>query len=267
MKLTLLKSKLRQTLVAAMSGLLLALPGMCRAQSFTINDTTQGSFLDANLPATNFGGAGTFAISPASSPKGEIDSVLMFNTAAAVTSFNGLYGAGNWAITGLTLSLASNFPTQGEPVSNGIFNNINAGTFGIDWIANNSWVGGSGGGMGGTGFPNNTSVSFYDIPLLLANGVDSLGLYTYTPPGNQSYLTYNLGLDANLVSGAAAGGDVSLYFYAPTNSQVSYLFNSQNFVSDHPELTLDVTPTPEPGTFALLAAGFGGLLLVRRKGS
>src|SRR5262249_43691961 len=148
---------------------------------------TAGSFLSANAPGSNFGAAGTFAIAGATDPKGEFDSVLMFNTTAAVTSFNGLYGAGNWAITGLSLSLASNFPTQGQSVGNPIFNNINAGTFGIDWIGNNSWIGGSGGGSGGPGYPGTNSVSFNYIPLLMTNGVDSLGIFTYTPPGNPNY--------------------------------------------------------------------------------
>jgi hypothetical protein len=231
--------------------------------SYTIN-TSSGSFLSADAPTLNYGSAGTFAIAPASSSKGEFDSVLMFNTAGAVSQFNGLWGAGNWAITGLMLSLASNFPTQGESINNPIFNNINGGSFGIDWLANNNWSSGSGGGMGGTGYPNNNSVSFDYIPTLFANGSDSLGFYTYTPPGNQSYLKYNLPIDGDLVSGAEAGGAVSLYFYAPTNSQVSYLFNSQNFASNHPELTLTATPTPEPGALALLAMS-GGLLIVRRQ--
>ena len=68
--------------------------------------------------------------------------------------------------------------------------------------------------------------SFNSIPSLLSAGYDSLGTYTYTPPGNNVYANYSLSLDANLVSDAAAGGAVSLYFYAADN-QVSYLFNSR----------------------------------------
>jgi hypothetical protein len=267
MKFTLLKTKLsRAAAVVALCGMALAFPSKSNAQaSFTINGDTMGSFLSANAPTLNYGGAGTFAIAPASAPKGEFDSVLMFNTAAAVANFNGLYGIGNWAITGLSLSLASNFPTQGESISNPIFNNINGGTFGIDWIANNSWNGGNGGGMGGAGFPNTNFVSFDYIPFLLTNGVDSLGTYTYTPPGNQNHLTYDLPLDDNLVNGSAAGGNVSFYFYAPTNSQVSYLFNSTHFNSNLPEFTLDAASIPEPATLALLTTAFSGLWVVRRK--
>jgi hypothetical protein len=80
------------------------------------------------------------------------------------------------------------------------------------------------------------------------------------------YASYSLPLDANLVSDAAAGGDVSLYFYAADN-QVSYLFNSRSYSSGHPELTITAAPIPEPATAALLAAALGGFLVSRRQKS
>src|SRR6516225_8435445 len=105
--------------LAGFAGGLLALPGPGRADtSFTINNTTADAFLASgspnnpvgtNLTSLNFGGAGTLAIAPAPSTKGEFDSVIKFNTVAAVSQFNSTYGAGNWQITGATLSLASNF--------------------------------------------------------------------------------------------------------------------------------------------------------------
>src|SRR5215831_10274703 len=118
-------------LTAGAAGLLLA-PASSRADtSFTINNTTADAFLAAgstnnpvgsDLTSLNFGSAGTLAISPAGSVKGEFDSVIKFNTATAVSQFNATYGVGNWQITGLTLQLASNFATQGSQPNNGIFN-------------------------------------------------------------------------------------------------------------------------------------------------
>src|SRR5262245_23699492 len=112
-----------------------------KADTFTINNTTADAFLATGSPANpipggadltsfNFGGAGTLAIAPASSTKGRFDSIIKFNTAAAVSQFNTTYGAGNWLINGVTLSLASNFGDQGEQPNNGVFNTINGGNFG-----------------------------------------------------------------------------------------------------------------------------------------
>ena len=249
------------SLIAAACGIILALPFTGKAARHTPSTTPLPTrFCRAASPTLNFGGAGTLAIAPASSPKGEFDSVIMFNTAGAVSQFNTTYGVGNWTITGLTLSLASNFGTQGAIPNNSLLNTVSGGSFGIDWLANDSWVEGAGGGNGAA----NGAVSFNSIASLLSPGYDSLGTYTYTPPGNNVYANYSLPLDANLVSGAAAGGDVSLYFYAADN-QVSYLFNSKEFASNHPELTITAVPVPEPTTVALLAASLGGFLFSRRQ--
>jgi hypothetical protein len=250
----------------AICGALLTLTLLARGDTiFTINTTTADAFLASGSPANpvgtdltslNFGGAGTLAIAPASSTKGEFDSVIKFNTAAAISQFNTTYGTGDWEITSLTLSLASNFGVQGVQPNNAIFNTINAGRFGIDWLGYNNWVEGTGGGMGSPGYPSNSSVSFNSIPILFSAGSASLGTYTYTPPRNNVYVSYSLPLVSNLVSEAAAGGDVSLYFFGVDN-RVSYLFNSRSFSANHPELTLTATAVPEPSALAFVATALG----------
>src|SRR5271170_6770804 len=101
----------------ALCAMACAMPVAVKADtSFTINNTTADAFLasgsaanpvGANLTGLNFGSAGTLAIAPTNSTKGEFDSVLMFTSAGAVSQFNATYGPGNWKITGLTLSLSS----------------------------------------------------------------------------------------------------------------------------------------------------------------
>jgi hypothetical protein len=216
----------------------------------------------ADLTSLNFGGAGTLAISPASSTKGRFDSIIKFNTAAAIAQFNSDYGTGNWQLTGVKLSLASNFGVGGVQPGNTIFNVINGGSFGVDWLGNDSWVEGSGGGMGSPGYPNNSSVSFNSISNLYSAGSASLGSFNYTPPGNNIYVDYTLPLNSSLVSDAAGGGDVSLYFYA-TDDQVGYLFNARSFGSNRPELTLTAAAVPEPAASALMLTALGSLYFAR----
>lgn len=258
----------RNAAAAMLAGSICSFAAGARADtSFTINDTTADAYvasgsaanpLGTNLSALNFGGAGTLAISPASSAKGEYDSVIKFNTAGAINQFNTTYGSGNWQITGLTLQLSSNFATQGQQPNNMAFNTINTGSFGIDWLATDNWVEGGGTGTGEAGYPSNSELSLQAIPALLAGGTNSLGTFTYTPPGNSSYVNYALPLNVNLVSNTITGGDVSLYFYAADN-QVGYLFNSRTFGSGHPEFTLTAAQTPEPG---VAAVGLTGLAVV-----
>lgn len=177
--------------------------------------------------------------------------MIKFNTASAISQFNTTYGAGNWTITGLMLSLASNTGTSGAIPGNNIFNTVSGGNFGIDWLSLDTWVEGS----GTPPSPSATGVNFNSISTLLA-GSDALGTFTYTPPGNNVYANYVLPFDPSLVSDVAAGGDVSLYFFAADN-QISYLFNSRTFSSGRPELTITVASIPEPATSSLLALALG----------
>lgn len=253
----------------------LTLPVVGHAQSsYLINTTIADAFLatgsaanpvGTDLTTLNFGGAGTLAISPASSLKGEMDSIIEFSLAGAYSQFNTTYGAGNWQVTGFTLSLASNFGAQGEQPNNGIFNTINTGNFDIQWLGNNSWIEGNGSGMGTPGNASNGYVTYDSIPSLFANGSSSLGTFTYAPPGDNVYTNYTLPLNPNLVSEAESGGDASLYFSASTNSDVSYLFNARSYAQNHPELTITAEPTPEPSALALSALGLAGAAAVRRR--
>ncbi len=229
--------------------------------SLTVTNVTGDAFLAASHAGLNYGSAGTLALAPSTSPKGEFDSVLRFNFGSTISQLNNQYGVGAWQITGLTLRLASNFGTNGAVPNNNLFPTINGGLFGIDWLATDSWVEGAGGGNGTAGFPNNSFVDFNSIPGLLSGGFSSLGTYTYNPPGNNVYTNYSLTLDSSLLADATAGGDVSFYFFA-ADSQIAFLFNS---IQGNNAPQLIVTAIPEPGTVALAATGSALWFWKRRK--
>ncbi len=227
--------------------LLLALPSMAGAQVTYTTTTSADAFLatgspdnptGSDLTGLNFGAAGTLAISPPSADKGEFQSVLEFNLADAVTLFNTTYGTNGWAVTAITLQLASNFATNGLQPNNPIFNVISGGNFVIEWLSTNGWPEGT----GTPNLPTTDGVTYDSLPDFLSTDHQILCTNTYTPPGDNIYVTYPLPLNTNLVNEAANGGEVSLLFYAADN-QIGYLFNSHEFGRGNVPL-INVTASP-----------------------
>jgi hypothetical protein len=224
---------------------------------------------ETDLTGLNFGAAGTLVVAPATSLKGEFQSVLKFNLSNAIALFNTNYGAGNWTITSLSLGLTSNYGTNGEQPKNVIFPMISTGKFVVEWLSNDDWV-------EGTGTPNLPTTdgvtydSLSDLPTnLLSGSHDILCTNTYTPPGDYVPVTYPLPLHTSLVADVMGGGDVTLLLYAADN-QIGYLFNSQNYGSpDEPLINITATSNAVPvkilsgcftnGLFHL--AGIGGMNL------
>ncbi len=177
-----------------------------------------------DLTGLNFGAAGTLAIAPASADKGEFQSVIRFNFANTVAVFNSTYGTNTWTITGLSLTLTSNYGTAGIQPNNKIFNTISSGNFVIEWISSDNWVEGT----GTPALPTTDGVTCDSLPDLLSGAQEILSTNTYSPPGNNVPVNYALPLDTNLLADIESGSNMSLLFYAADN-QVSYLFNSHEY--------------------------------------
>ena len=178
----------------------------------------------ADLRGLNFGAAGTLVVAPASSPKGEFQSVIKFSLSNGVALFNSTYGSNNWFVSGISLKLTSNYGTGGVQPNNGIFPVISGGSFVIEWLSDDDWV-------EGTGTPNlpaSDGVDYDSLPDLLSGPREILCTNTYSPPGNNVPVTWLLPLATNLVADILSGGDVTFHFYAADN-EIGYLFNSYNY--------------------------------------
>ena len=247
------------------AGLLLA--ESASAQSVSSTTTFQSAFVtdgtyQGNGQANyNFGGAGTLALAGANSGNGTLESLLEFNISAAQSTFDAEFGVGNWSITSVTLSLASNFAQQGQAPNNAIFSDINGGGFGLAWIPDNSWT-------AGTGSPGSDTTSGVTYNTLgpVVSGSENVGTFTYTPPGNTTpatYETYTLSPTSDLQSEITTGTDLSLVAYA-TDGTI-YLFNAPKFNNGSNEPILTITAVPEPAAWGSILIGLTGLTLLRRR--
>ena len=113
------------------------------AAVFSTNLPDKDAFVRSLAPTFNYGGGGALSVSGAnatiSNPtNGAFDSFVSFNSAAMVASFNSAFGTGNWVITSATLNLIIN-GLPGSPLFN-----LGSGSFAIRWIANDTWVEGTG---------------------------------------------------------------------------------------------------------------------------
>lgn len=230
-----------------------ALPLSLRAQSTTLSQVVaMNTYVSSGQPSQNFGTMGAMEIAvPTGAQNRTEESLIQFNTATLLSDFNADYGAGNWAVTAVTLTLYLNFGTAGQQPGNSSFNQIAAGGFELDWLSDNSW--------------SSTAITWNNISSVLPgtanNALDSLGDFNFLGNGS-SPNTWGLALDPNLRSEITSGAPVSIFGQPTADSTVGYLFNTLN--NNPAVLNVTVEATPEPSVLALSAFGLAGLVSLRR---
>jgi hypothetical protein len=205
------------------------------------------AFVASSQPANNYGGGGALAIAAPGLANGEFQSLLRFDTAGAASAFDVQFGAGQWSIQSVTLRLTA------TSANSPLFNAPAAGLFAASWMADDSWVEGS----GTTGSPGATGITFATLPGFLGAADESLGSFAFSGATSGSAI-YSLALTAGFAADLAAGGLVSIRLLA-ADTAVSGVFNSRTFTtaSARPELTITAVPAPA----GALAIGVGTLLL------
>lgn len=222
---------------------LLAIPSAPLAAlgaSFAANPTADAFVTtgpSGNLSGSNYGGAGAVALSAPGSAKGEFQSVLRFDLAAAAASFDAAFGAGRWTVE--TIALQHTATSGSHP----IFNASAAGTFQISWMQNDSWLEGS----GTPAAPVATGITFASLQSTYIGAADEV-LGTFGFDGSTSGASdYLLGLTPGFLADVLAGNAVSLRLLAPEGS-TSGVFYSRSFgtASSRPLLTVVAVPEPDP---------------------
>ena len=233
-----------------------ALPVSLSAQSTTLSQAVQAdTYVSSGQPAVNFGTLGAMEIAaPTSAQPRTEESLIRFDTSGLQSAFNADYGAGNWAVNSVTLTLFSNVATAGQQPNNSSFNQIAAGGFELDWLSNNSW--------------NQTGITWNTLPSVLPgvgnNTLASLGDF-YWPATGSSSTTWTLALDPNLVNDIGSGGLVTIFGQPAAGSKIGYLFNTHKINPAVLNVTVDsLSSVPEPATLALVVSGLAGLATVRR---
>jgi hypothetical protein len=205
------------------------------------------------LSGNNYGGAGALDVAASGQAKGEFQSVLQFDLSGAVSSLNTQFGAGQWNIQSISLSLSAAAP------NNAIYNASAAGQFGISWMQNDSWTEGTGTPTA----PATTGITFSSLPSFTSASDESLGTFSFAG-GTSGTAAYTLSLTPDFLADASAGSLVSLHLSA-ADSAVSYLFNSRSFGISSARPILTVVAVPEPGALPLLAFGAALLFGARRR--
>lgn len=225
-----------------------AIAGSIRAAVFT-NSVSADSFVRADAPTLNYGGAGALYVSGASSvnasgvTNGVFDSFIRFNTAAMVTNFNLLFGSNNWAVSGAILRVTE----LGAP-ANTLFNR-GVGAFEVRWIANDNWTEGA----GNPNNPTTTGIAYNDEPTLLNVATDA-SLGTFTNAGADVTLSFPLSLPVAFTSDLMAGQEVGLFLTA-IDSGIGFTMDSRSFGTVASRPLLVISAVPRPGIITINLAG------------
>jgi len=254
---TTLNTPRQKAIAAGVLSLLLGLP--VYSATFTLNPSMDAFVTTGpsdTLSGNNYGGAGALDVAALGLAKGEFQSVLQFDLSGARASFDTQFGAGQWNIQSITLSLTPTSP------NNAIFNSSAAGQFGVSWMQDDSWTEGT----GTPAAPTATGITFFSLPSFISTGDESLGTFSFGG-GTSGTAPYPLSLTPGFLSDASAGNLVSFRLFAADNA-VSYLSDSRNFGTASARPLLTIVAIPEPAALPLLAVGAGllfGAGLYRRK--
>jgi len=219
------------------------------------------AFVRSADPTHNYGGAGALSVSGTIATnangvqEGALDSFIRFDISSMVSQFNATYGVGDWTISSARLLL-----TETAAPAQAIFNR-GVGQFEVRWIANDSWVEGT----GNPNTPNTSGIVYNDEPTILSNVDTTLGFFTNG--GTNGLDIFPLSTPAALLGDMTGGGPVSFYLTATPNSTVGFTFNSHEFgtASQRPFLQLTAVAIPEPSSVMLVGASVVGLLALRRR--
>src|SRR5262245_45847734 len=193
---------MRSTVVAFFVALILSsLYARSMAAVATANPTAD-TFVSSANAGNNYGAAGALEVSAPGLPKGEFQSLLMFDLSAAKSSFDGTFGAGQWVVQSATLQLTSANP------NNALFNTQAAGSFSVNWMQSDAWQEGTGTPQ----IPTSDGVTFSTLPGFLSGTDQSLGTFNF-PGGTSGNNTYTLTLASSFLADVTAGSNVSMRMF------------------------------------------------------
>jgi len=218
------------------------------AAVFNTNTPDKDAFVRSLQPALNYGGAGALTVSGTNATmnnptNGAFDTFMSFNTHTMVTNFNSLLGTNNWVITGATLILTEN-PNPNNPLFN-----YGTGYFEIRWIANDTWV-------EGTGMPTSPTmngITYGEEPAYLNSNTDmNLGSFDFTGGATTSC---PLALPTAFVTNMQAGGEVGLFMTA-IDTNMAFVVYSRDFKGNPVVLPhLVVSAARQPVISAIAVSG------------
>jgi PEP-CTERM motif len=241
----------------------LAGAGNVLAQMTVSNTPVADAFVRSADPAGNNGGAGALEVSgliatnASGVQQGQFDTFMRFDVSSEVAAFNSNFGTGNWALSSVALKL-----TEVAAPNNAVFNR-GIGQFQVQWIANDSWIEGT----GNPGATTTNGIVFNDEAntTVLSDGEAQLGTFSNT--GANGLRTYALGTPSSFINDITAGGLVSFYLDPTTNSTIGFNFDSRSFgtASAQPFLVLTAVVVPEPATVGLVGFSVLALIASRRR--
>lgn len=201
------------------------------------------TFVSSTNPSSNYGSAGALGVSAAGLAKGEFQILMMFDLSLAKAQFDANFGAGFWFVDSINLQLTAANP------NNPLFNTSSAGSIGVRWLFDDSWIE----GVGTPAAPSANGANFSFLAGMLTSTSEALASYSYDG-ATSGVVSIPLSLGNGLLSDIEAGGNTTLNLHAK-DTQVSGLFNSRNnsTVANRPSLTIVAQAIPEPCTGMILA--------------